>query len=269
MILISVIIPLFNAANSIKRCINSVLNQDFAGPIEIIVINDGSTDTSAQQVTELMEAYRRPDRKILLISQQNGGVSKARNTGLKIAEGSLIAMLDADDEWAQDKLSIQLEVLESNPEIDFLGCARNNEPLVLMGKRIDTLHCATVLELLVKMYPQTSTAIFKKSLLNKVGLYDEKLTHGEDGDLWIRLCAAGNFWYDPRSLVITGDGKPSFGHSGLSANLKAMQWGCEANLMMAKRNGYISLPLYTVLYLYGKMKYIRRILITKARKNDL
>ncbi|MQI08980.1 glycosyltransferase, partial [Escherichia coli] len=108
----------------------------------------------------------------------NGGVSKARNTGLRNATGEYIALLDADDEWLTSKLERQFEILKShNFSIDFLGCARNNEELILYGNLVTKLHKVNPKELLYRMFPQTSTSIFKKKLYDKEGGYNESMTH--------------------------------------------------------------------------------------------
>lgn len=262
--MVSVIIPMYNAQDSIIKCLESVIKQSYQDALEIIVINDGSKDSSQLLVTDFAQKY--PHYSIQLINQKNGGVSKARNTGLRVAKGDFIALLDSDDEWAENKLEIQMKILLSNSEIDFLGCGRNDEVLKMFGRKIEKLHQSSVAELLFKMHPQTSTAIFKKELFLKFGGYNENMTHAEDGELWIRYCAVSNFFYLPLSLVITGGGKPSFGHSGLSSNLNKMYEGNLFILKQAYSNNYIGFSLYYVLLVFYKMKHLRRIFITKFRK---
>lgn len=255
---------MYNSEDTIITCIDSVLNQTYRGKIEIIVVNDGSKDNSKTIIEEIVK-NNNSDIEIQLINKENGGVSSARNQGLALAKGEYIALLDSDDRWLENKLEVQMEILKSNTEIDFIGCARNNEVLEIFGKKIETLHKATVKELLVKMYPQTSTAVFKHKLFQQLGGYNESMTHAEDGNLWIRYCANTNFYYLPDSLVITGDGKPHFGHSGLSANLTAMEKGVVFSLKEAWKNKYITLFTYMILYIFYKLKFIRRILISKIR----
>lgn len=261
--MISVVIPMYNAEESIARCLNSVLKQTYKGELEIIVVNDGSTDRSAELVEQFIKEY--PDKTITLINQVNGGVSKARNTGLGLAKGAYIALLDSDDEWLSNKLEKQIQIMSANDHIDFLGCSRNNEVLRILFKKVETLHRVTVIQLLIKMFPQTSTALFKRKLYDEFGGYNEQLTHAEDGELWLRYCANGNFYYFPDSLVLTGNGKPSFGYSGLSANLEKMQYGNEFILKEARKKGLITSLAYFVLILFSRVKYIRRIIITKLR----
>jgi glycosyltransferase involved in cell wall biosynthesis len=262
--MVSVIIPMYNAQDSIIKCLESVVNQTYQGAIEIIVVNDGSKDQSQEMVADFARKYS--NFYIKLLNQDNGGVSKARNTGLNAARGDFIALLDSDDEWLINKLEIQMNIFHTNREIDFLGCARNDEDLKIFGRKIQKLHHSSIYELLFKMHPQTSTAIFKKELFLKFGGYNENMTHAEDGELWLRYCTKSNFYYLPTSLVITGNGKPSFGHSGLSANLSKMYEGNLFILKQALDNKFINFSSYYVLLMLYKIKHLRRIIITKIRK---
>ena len=261
--MISVIIPMYNAQSTIIRCLNSVINQTYKGKMEIIVINDGSQDKSKDIVEAFIE--RNKNWNIRLVNKINAGVSSARNAGLTLSKGNYIALLDSDDQWLENKLEVQMKMFKNNIEIDFIGCARNNEILKIFVKKIETLHKATVNELLIKMYPQTSTAVFKRRLYEQFGGYNESMTHAEDGNLWIRYCANANFYYTPDSLVITGDGKPHFGHSGLSANLRAMYEGNLFILKDAMNNRIIGFFSYSFFLFLYKIKYLRRIIITKIR----
>lgn len=255
---------MYNSENTIKTCIDSVLHQSYKGKVEIIVVNDGSKDNSKAIVEEIIR-NNSSVVEIQLINKENGGVSSARNKGLALAKGGFIALLDSDDRWLENKLEVQMEILKKYAEIDFIGCARNNEVLKIFGRKIETLHRATVKELLVKMYPQTSTAVFKKKLFEQFGGYNESMTHAEDGNLWIRYCANANFYYVPDSLVITGDGKPHFGYSGLSANLGAMEKGVGFSLNESLEKKYIGFFEYLLFYVFYKIKYVRRIVISKTQ----
>lgn len=263
--MISIIVPVYNSSSSIIKCLSSIVNQDsFNRNKEIVIINDGSTDNSEQLILDFIEKHKEQDFKYIFKS--NGGVSSARNLGIHTAKYEWVAFLDSDDTWLPNKLAEQFNIINNSSfNIDFLGCARNGEVLSILGKTINKLHKARAIELLVKMFPQTSTAIVKKSVLLQVGCYDETMTHSEDGDLWIRICSAADFYYSPLSLVITGDGKPNFGASGLSANLSAMEKGVNQTLKKSYDNKVISLPTFALLKLFYKTKYLRRILITKFR----
>lgn len=107
--LISVIIPLFNKENSVERAIDSVLGQTVS-EIEVVVINDGSTDDSLNVVSRFL------DSRIVLIEQINAGVAAARNSGIEKATSDLIAFLDADDEWEPDYIESILSLAAQYPQ---------------------------------------------------------------------------------------------------------------------------------------------------------
>lgn len=261
---VSVVIPVYNGVNTIIEAINSVLLNKVC-TIEIIVVNDGSTDGTLEVIQKFKQLNNIDILSVYTIP--NSGVAKARNFGIKLAQYEWIAFLDADDVWQEGKLSLQISLIEKiTPQPNFIGTARNNEVLAIMGRKILKLHRATLPELLIKMFPQTSTALVRRKALLEVGLYDETMTHSEDADLWVRLCyQKGQFYYHPESTVTTGGGKHNFGSSGLSANIKKMEKGACTMLKKVYRARKISLPFYLSLLLYFKLKYIRRILIVNLR----
>lgn len=255
---ISVIIPLFNAEESIEKCLDSIKNQTWKGEFEIIVINDGSTDRSEK----ILESYRQknPEMPILLINQQNGGVSKARNTGLKIAKGDYIALLDSDDEWLPEKTDKQMKYLQ-NPDfgVDFITSLWNDEKVnfpYAIGS--NGLVAISLHKLLFKITGQTSTAIFKKKILENTGLFDERQRYSEDANYWMRISETNSMFLLPEKLVIAGNGKKSFGFSGLSANLKEMEKGIQKNIWEMYRNKRINLLQYLFYFVFSKLKYIVR-----------
>ncbi|MBO1385601.1 hypothetical protein BVJ60_12555 [Vibrio cholerae] len=264
--MISIVVPVYNSSSSIIQCLLSIVNQgSFNFKKEIVIVNDGSTDNSEELILDFIKMHKEQDIKYIF--KCNGGVSSARNTGIHSCKYDWIAFLDSDDIWLPNKLERQLSIIaNSGFNVDFIGCARNGEELSILGRKIDSLHKASVMELLIKMFPQTSTAVVKKSTLLRAGCYDEAMTHSEDGDLWVRICAIADFYYLPESLVITGNGKPNFGDSGLSANLPAMERGVNLILQKCLNRKLISVYTFLLLKLFYKAKYIRRILITKYRK---
>ena len=112
--LVSVVIPAFNAGRTIDRALASVFAQDYQ-PLDIIVVNDGSTDDTSERVARYPEAVVR-----LLHLAQNRGVAAATNAGLAVARGQFIAFLDADDEWLRGKLQYQVTQIEANPDMSFV-----------------------------------------------------------------------------------------------------------------------------------------------------
>lgn len=255
---ISVIIPVYNAEESIEKCLDSIKNQTWKGEFEIIVINDGSADRSG----EILENYRKknPEMPIQLINQENGGVSKARNTGLKIAKGDYIALLDSDDEWLPEKTEKQMKYLQNSDfGVDFITSLWNDEkvsfPYAIGGNGLVAINLN---KLLFKVTGQTSTAIFKRKILENTGFFDERQRYSEDANFWMRISENNSMFLLPEKLVIAGNGKKSFGFSGLSANLKEMEKGIQKNISEMYRNKRINLLQYLFYFVFSKLKYIVR-----------
>jgi len=112
---VSAVIPAYNAAETIQRALNSVYAQTYPNIIEVIVVDDGSTDATAQIVREKF-----PDATF--IQQENAGVSVARNAGVDAARGELIAFLDADDEWLPEKTEVHVAVMKAHPGLVLCLC---------------------------------------------------------------------------------------------------------------------------------------------------
>ena len=122
---ISVIIPVYNGADTIAETLHSILAQTLdptQAQVEILVVNDGSTDQTSTLVQNVMGQLPGQDKTydIKLIELDNGGVSRARNQGARLAKGRYLTFMDADDLWTTDKLEAQFLALESNPEAGFV-----------------------------------------------------------------------------------------------------------------------------------------------------
>jgi len=118
MCMVSVIIPYYNRAETLPRTLDSVRSQTFTD-LEIILVNDGSTDQSEQVVEEYIRRY--PDIRVKHISQLNTGPSGARNSGIRISDGKYLAFLDSDDAWEPNKLEIQVEYMEKYKDVAITG----------------------------------------------------------------------------------------------------------------------------------------------------
>ena len=181
---ISVIIPTYNRRNTLPRAVESVLNQTYK-PIEIIVVDDGSTDGTKEMFSEMYPLVR-------YIYQANSGVSSARNTGINSASGAWIALLDSDDEWLPDKLDRQVKLLQDNAEIRF---CHTNEIWIRNNVRINQKKkhqkyggnifnkCLDICRI------SPSSSLFHTSVIKDVGLFDESLDVCEDYDMWLRITA--------------------------------------------------------------------------------
>lgn len=251
---------MYNAENVILNALNSVKNQTFPQEeFEIIVVNDGSTDKSREEVENFIQ--NNSDLQFQLLNQENGGVSKARNTGLKIAKGDFIAFLDSDDEWYPMKTENQMSILENKDfNIDFLSCRRKNHQ-ILYPYKIDDRNLVKVSfrQLMLRNEIQPSTVIFKRKVLENSGNFDNEQRYAEDLNFWLKVSEHHKMAILNKELVVAGSGKRTFGVSGLSANLKAMEKGFQKNLKEVLNQERINFIEYVGYFLFYKMKYMVRI----------
>lgn len=258
--MISVIIPMYNAENVILNALNSVKNQTFPlEKFEVIVVDDRSTDKSREVVDSYLQ--NNPALKIQLVTQENGGVSTARNTGLKISKGDFIALLDSDDEWYPKKIENQIKVLENKDfQIDFLSCRRKNHN-ILYPYKVDENNLVQVSfrQLMIRNEIQPSTVIFKRKILDNTGYFDKDQRYAEDLNYWLKVSEHNKIAILNEELVVAGSGKRTFGVSGLSANLEEMEKGFLKNLKEVLNQERIIFIEYIGYFLFYKMKYMVRI----------
>ena len=180
--LVSVILPTFNRAWTVKDAIESVLVQDYPN-IELIVIDDGSTDNTQA----LLETYK---DDITLISQDNSGVSASRNAGIKASKGEFIALLDSDDTWDKRKISCQMDFFHQNP--DALIC-QTEEVWIRNGKRVNPKikhkkPSGMIFEPSLNLCLVSPSAVMmRRKLFDMKGCFNETFTVCEDYDLWLRI----------------------------------------------------------------------------------
>lgn len=191
---ISVVVPCFNAERYVVAAVRSVLAQ--GGTVEVIVVDDGSTDGSAQ-------ALRQSGLPITVIKQANQGVAVARNAGIEHARGRWVAFIDADDIWLPGKLAAQRRLLAANPGARMAYTAwhvwHSSDPepapellAQLQQQAADSARWqgasgSIYPELLVDCVVWTSTVLAERSLFAEAGAFDPGLRVGEDYDLWLRL----------------------------------------------------------------------------------
>lgn len=196
---ISVVVPTYNSKQTILETINSVLEQTFTD-FELIVINDGSTDNTL----ELLENIK--DTRLKIYSYDNGGLSAARNRGIVRSTGEFISFVDADDLWTKDKLELQFQALQNNPQA---GVAYSWT--ICMGNDGSSFHPGVSESFAGNVYPNLlvcnfigsgSNVLIRKEAIESVGYFDETLKSCEDWDYWLRLAPKYDFVVVPQPQII-------------------------------------------------------------------
>lgn len=262
--LVSIVIPVYNSSETIFTALESIRNQTYKN-FEIIIINDGSKDASECIINDYIRDF--PYLDIKFVNQLNQGVSKARNVGMRLAGGDLIALLDSDDEWLPFKLERQIQVFTENLHIDFLGTNRNGEHFKrFLNLKFTILTKISAKNLLLKMFFITPTVLFKRSILEDIGNFDENQNYSEDANYFIKIANKKECYLLNESLVITGGGGVTeFEKRGLSSNLWAMQKGEFINLNYALKSKIVNVFEYFLLFIFNLLKYTRRVLLVKKR----
>lgn len=183
----SIIIPCYNAEKYIAETIQSVLDQTYQ-KWELIIIDDGSTDSSSKIVTNYLN-----DNRISFHYQKNSGVSSARNNGFTKACGKYITFLDADDVWHKDNLEEKVNYLKNNPvDVVYSRYDTINEKSQSTSKFKNKASCPVLKDILLQK-GNYSTApsglVIKSEILHKIGGFDTNLSNNADQDLWIRILA--------------------------------------------------------------------------------
>ena len=264
-----VVIPMYNGEKTIKKVLQSIDNQTIKSMLRaVIIVDDGSTDLSV----EIVKEYKKnTDLNIIIEQKSNGGVSTARNAGMRRAVFDFpnvkwIAFCDDDDLWLPNKLERQMDVLQDNSSIDCLGTQFNEVELKIGGKKVQKLTRGTVKDICIHNFPQPSTVIMKASIFRQMGGFDEKQKYAEDGNFFMRVAHNFNLYYLPECLIEYGFGKRAFGVNGLSGNLKGMYEGNKKNLRDMRKEGYIGVGFYYEMRVYYFLKYLRRLVISKTAR---
>jgi glycosyltransferase involved in cell wall biosynthesis len=199
---VSVIVPAYNRADCIGRCLDSIAAQTY--PVdEIIVIDDASKDRTVDEIRKWMRAHRTPIR--LISHDQNLGGSAARNTGIRAASSEWIAFLDSDDLWHPEKIAKQILALEragDSAAMVYAGLRffdeRGDFTYTVIPQREGDLSNALYGK---NLLCSSSSFMIRKELLERVGGFDESLPSCQDWDLWIRLSREAHFVAVPEILV--------------------------------------------------------------------
>jgi glycosyltransferase involved in cell wall biosynthesis len=178
---VSVIIHTYNNEKFIVETVESVLNQTYKD-YEIIIVDDGSVDGTRDALIPYMQ-------KIRYHYKENGGIASAKNAGVCLSQAEFVAFLDHDDLWAPDKLQLQMECFNENPQV---GLVYAKYTSFRDGKELRTKpekgYSGWIFkELLSKSFIQTSTVVVKRECLDAVGPYDETFSLGDEYDMFLRI----------------------------------------------------------------------------------
>lgn len=184
---VSVIIPSYNHAPYLRECIDSVLEQDHPN-IEVIVVDDGSTDASM----EILRAY---GDRILLLQQCGGRQARARNLGFRAARGELLAFLDSDDRYLPGRISAAVDALRADPWVDVIWS--DYRLIDAAGSVISTVNWTAARddfrrELIAGNPICNATVTLRRRVLEEIGGFDERVPRVCDGAAWYQIAARGH-----------------------------------------------------------------------------
>jgi glycosyltransferase involved in cell wall biosynthesis len=178
--LVSVVVPVFNAGVRLHEAISAIERQCYE-PVEIIVVDDGSTDDTPA-------AIRRLGSRVRVLRQPNAGPAAARNRGLSIARGDLFAFLDADDLWPEGKLLLQVGRLTDDPDVDVVLGRISYVPesgSLVPDLRFEDPEARTISNV------HLGSGVYRRTAFERVGGFDETLRFSEDHDWFLRAREAG------------------------------------------------------------------------------
>jgi glycosyltransferase involved in cell wall biosynthesis len=214
---VSVIIPTYNRRAMVCEAVASVMDQtdqSSAAGFEIIVVDDGSTDGTAEELDRIADSMSRPDSDRIAmraVTTENRGVAAARNSGVAIASAPLIAFLDSDDLWMPHKLERQLAFMRAHPDCEI---AQTEETWIRDGRRVNPglRHRKRAGDIFVDSLRtcliSPSAVILRTALFKEVGCFDERMEAAEDYDLWLRILARHQVGFMTEPLVVRRAGHP-------------------------------------------------------------
>ncbi len=252
---ISVIIPTFNRVDYLKRAIFSVQRQS-AQCQEIVVVDDGSTDSTQDFILQLAKK----DKRIKYLFQENNGPAAARNLGIKNCSGDYIAFLDSDDHWHKRKLEVQYKRLFQAKEYLISHTYEKwfRRGVHLNQKKIHIPRDGDIFEHCLQLCAVgMSTVMVKRELFELVGYFDETMRCCEDYDLWLRVSCNYNFLLIPEKLTIKEGGREDqvsyqyrIGMDKL--RIKALQKLISSNELSSSQYKFASQELVKKAQIFGK-----------------
>lgn len=253
---ISVVIPSFNRLTFLAKALESVFAQS-SKVDEVIVVDDGSTDGTAERIKALFP-------QVVLLSQPNRGVSAARNLGIKTARSRWIALLDSDDQWLPDKI---LTIRRAQAEFPQYSLIHSDEIWIRDGVRVNAMkkHRKTGGWIFRNCLPlcviSPSAAVIHRQVFDQAGYFDESLPACEDYDLWLRICHQMPVHYINKPLI--------YKYGGHSDQLSRKFWGMDRFRIQALKNLLESVQLSADDHQAAEAMLVKKlnILLKGARKH--
>lgn len=265
---VSVIIPCYQCADTISRCVESVVNQTLP-PKEIIIVDDGSKDETLSVILKLQETYGKDWIKVIAL-KENSGVSVARNTGWDLASQDYIAFLDADDAWHPKKIAIQYDLMSKNPELILSG-----HRIVVVTKQYEEnkhdeisedkydFRLVSRQELLYCSPLQTSSIMMKTNVSKR---FHPLKRYSEDCYLWLDVLLSIKSKPALIKIPLGYRFRKYFAKGGLSGKLWDMEVDQLDSYHKLWKSGYIKNWEISILYAWSLMKYLRRVTINLYRE---
>ncbi len=193
---ITVLMSVFNSEAFLSTAVESILGQSY-GDFEFLIIDDGSD----QPIDHIIRAYK--DNRIVLVSQENAGLTRSLNRGIGLARGTYVARMDADDISTPDRLKVQIAAFDQVPDFNLVGSffdVVDGQGQLLERKELITDPIYRLWRLQFHNNYGHGTVMFRKKAVLETGLYDEGLRYAQDYDLWSRLSRKNNTMIVPEVL---------------------------------------------------------------------
>lgn len=253
--MVSVIIPCYNSGKTISKCIESVIEQTYKN-VEIIIIDDGSTDNSVETVKLIQGSVTDPFR-LLHIIQKNSGPSSARNSGVMHSKGDYIAFLDSDDYWIKpNKLQEQIDSFKADCNIALIGYTNQK-------KNVDNSSKSKIIsfENMCLRNPYITSSVMVKRNVMIDNLFNESKKYSEDFIVWLNISYKHRCLCIYDSVVDNINGGLYFQRKGLSSNLWKMEKGQLNNYWELYQTGKIKTFPFIYYCIFSILKYFRRIIL--------
>lgn len=262
---VSVVIPCYRCAETIRRAVASVMAQTQL-PEELILVNDASDDQTMDILSKISKNYCKKITVHIITHEINLGVASARNSGWNFASSKFVAFLDSDDSWHPDKLKIQIKILENYTDLLVLGtkhlvCLEYVNDIQFQNS--PTCDLIALNRLLWRNCFVTSSVILRKSLEPK---FLNGQRHMEDHLLWL-IYAANGVKMARVEIPLTVHHKYDYGAGGLSGQLLMMESAELRNYYYLHKSGKISLRSFLVLGIWSIAKFMRRVTVVLLRKS--